>query len=417
MKFNRHIQEIEISPIVSISEEIAELRKQGRDVMAFQRGEMGFDTPKPIRDAGKWAIDQSDLTKYPKSGGNDFLREAIVYKLQTYNGATELTKDNVVVTAGGQEALHIVFQLMLWQSGLVISPCWSCVLYNMVPYSAVTIEHFLLEPDGSVNLERLAEELSGKKFLYWCGPSNPSATVFSKDVKEKIVRLCEKLDVLLIADEAYEKFVYDDFFYSFMQFNSEHVVGAFSFSKTYAMTGWRLGYLASKNQEICDRARQIQKEKIGVHKTVKMMTVQTGLSVRAGYTHNAGIPPFIQWAGREALINSNVDDEYAKMKEQLKERRDLLFQVITALPDVEVMAASGAFYLFPCFTKYIPEGLQGEERNTYIYKKLLDIGVGTVYGSCFGEMWSDYIRFSFSAVSKEQIEVAGERMLKLFSKI
>ena len=137
-QFDPSLLNIRMSPIVSISEEVRKLSPQftketGKQFVLFQRGELDFKTPQYIRDAAKKALDDG-FTKYPKSGGEDVFKDAIIAKLRDFNNVDGLTRDNVVCTYGGQEALELAFKLFTGKKGAGFAPCWSCVLENMVPY-------------------------------------------------------------------------------------------------------------------------------------------------------------------------------------------------------------------------------------------------------------------------------------------
>jgi len=167
-----------------------------------------------------------------------------------------------------------------------------------------------------------------------------------------------------------------------MQLDYENVISVYTFSKTYAMTGWRLGYAVSRN------AKLINLLKLG------------------DYTQTAGIPTYTQFAGAEALTNSEKENEAIEnfMKEYIV-RRDTLYEGLKNIPDIKLPSKpEGAFYIFPDFSEFVPNNINNEDRKTFIFNKLIDAGVATVYGSCFGKFFENNLRFSYSTTSVAQIE-------------
>jgi len=385
-----------MSPIVMISEEVrikgVEFKeKTGKSIIPFQRGEIDFATPEYIRNAAKKAID-GGFTKYPKSGGEKRFKEAVINKLKRYNKVEGLDEDNVVATYGGQEALELTFQLFHGKKVAGFAPAWSCVLENFVPYADVDFIEVPLEKDFSVDFDRLEEVLKEVALFYLNTPQNPTGKLFSKDEVTKIAQLCLKHDVFLLSDEAYERIVFDGkSHFSPLSLEYDNIISAFTLSKTYSMTGWRLGYLVTRNKEIA-----------------RLMRL-------GNYTQTAGVTTFLQYAAAEALDNAEEDEKaVGAMVAEFSKRRDALYEGFKQIPGINFDKPDGAFYLFPNFSEHIPAGLTGVERNTYIYKKLLEEGVAAVYGSCFGSHFVDNVRFSFSGVTIEQINEGVERMKKIF---
>ena len=389
---NKRMLNVRLSPIVAISEEVRKRSPQftqetGKPFILFQRGEIDYPTPQFIIDAAKRALDAGH-TKYPKSGGEDVLKDAILKKLRDYNKLDGLTRDNIVCTYGGQEALELAFMLFAGKRGAGFAPCWSCVLENFVPYTGVDFVEVPLEHDFSVNVERLEAVLKDVSFFYLNSPHNPTGKLFSEEEVRTIVDLCTRHNVYVISDEAYEKIIYEGRkFFSPTSLAQENILGAFTFSKSFSMTGWRLGYLVA-----CDK--------------------QIAKLIRLGdYTQTAGVVTFLQHAGREALENTDAaNSALSVMRTDYEHRRDALFSGLTSIPGIEVTKPQGGFYMFPDFSKHIPGGLDKERRSRYIYEKLMDSGVATVYGSCFGHHFTDNIRLSFSTTPLPAIEEGVSRI-------
>lgn len=387
--FNTAMENIRLSPIVAISEEVNKKSAEtGKDFILFQRGEMGFSTPQYIVDAMIDAINQG-LTKYPVSGGHIKLKNAILNKLSQFNNIQDLDADNIVVTHGGQEGLQLVFKLFEGKKAVGFAPVWSCVLENFVPYACTNLVQIPLSSDFSINYELLEREIRDASFLYFNTPHNPTGKVFSKEEITAVVDICRRYNKFILSDEAYEKITFEGKkHFSPMQLDYENIIAVYTFSKTYAMTGWRLGYLVCRNKKI------------------------TNLIKLGDYTQTAGIPTFTQFAGAEAL--SNTDEENKSMKEFHREfvlRRNALYEGLSAIDGVQMpLKPEGAFYIFPDFSDFVPRGIPQEEKKFYIFKKLIEAGVATVYGSCFGKYFQNNLRFSYSTTDIKQIEEGINRI-------
>jgi aspartate aminotransferase len=390
--FNPRILNVRLSPIVAISEEVRKrspqfTQKTGKSFILFQRGEIDYPTPQFIVDAAKRALD-AGYTKYPKSGGEEVLKDAILKKLRDYNRVDGLTRDNIVCTYGGQEALQLAFTLFAGKRGAGFAPCWSCVLENFVPYAGVDFTEVPLEHDFSINTELLEAVLKDVSFFYLNSPHNPTGKVFSEEEVRTVVDLCTRHNVYVISDEAYERIVYEGRkFFSPTSLLQNNILGTFTFSKSYSMTGWRLGYLVASDKQIA--------------KLIRL----------GDYTQTAGVVTFLQHAGREALENIDAADKaLSEMRLDYERRRDALLAGLSSIPGIEVTKPQGGFYMFPDFSQLIPDDLDKQGRSKYIYEKLMNVGVATVYGSCFGNHFTDNIRFSFSTTPLPAIEEGLSRI-------
>ena len=393
--FNKAMQNISLSPIVAISEEVnRKAQETGKDFILFQRGEIGFSTPQYIVDAMFDALNQG-LTKYPISGGHIKLKNAIIQKLSTFNNVQGIDPENVVVVHGGQEGLELVFKLFEGQKAVGFAPVWSCVLENFVPYAKTNLVQIPLEDDFSVNFDLLEKEIKDAAFLYLNTPHNPTGKIFSKDEIDRIVEICKKYNVFILSDEAYEHITFEGKkHYSPLQSDYENIIAVYTFSKTYAMTGWRLGYIVSKNKQLANIF------KLG------------------DYTQTAGVPTYTQFAGAEALTNS--DKEQQAINDFMKEfiiRRDAMYDVLKSISGVKLPGKpEGAFYIFPDFSEFVPKDLSKAEGSVYMYKKFVEAGVATVYGSCFGKYFQNNLRFSYSTTNLQQIEEGISRIKNALKK-
>jgi aspartate/methionine/tyrosine aminotransferase len=394
-RFQESLENIRMSPIVSISEEVRtrakEFEKNGRAFIRFQRGEIDFATPSYIIDAAKEGLDKG-FTKYPKSGGEDYLKDAIVGKLRRDFGVTDVVPANIVVTYGGQEGLELAFKLFARGAGF--SPTWSCALENFVPYAGLDFAEIPLNEDFSVDFDRLESGIRGKDFFYLNNPQNPTGKVFTRAELDRIVDICTRMGCYIISDEAYEKFVYDGLKHiSLTEYKQENILSVFTFSKSYAMTGWRVGYVVSRHPRI-----------------PKLLRL-------GNYTQTAGVTTFLQYAAAKTLDNpAEGEAAVTTMRTEFSRRRDVLYEGLKRFRGIRLGKPRGAFYMFPNFSEIIPKNIQGEERKKHIYDQLMEHGIATVYGACFGKHFVDNVRLSFSATPVEQIREAIERLDRVFSR-
>jgi aspartate aminotransferase len=389
--FNKAMENIRLSPIVAISEEVnKKAAETGKEFILFQRGEIGFSTPQYIVDAMIDAINQG-LTKYPVSGGHIKLKKAVIQKLGDFNNIKGLEPENIIITHGGQEGLQLAFQLFEGQKGVGFAPVWSCVLENFVPYAKTNFVQIPLADDFSVDYDVLEKEIKDAAFLYLNTPHNPTGKIFSKEEIEKIIGICSKYNVWVLSDEAYERITFDGKpHYSPMQFDYENIISVYTFSKTYAMTGWRLGYLVCRNKHL------------------------TNVMKLGDYTQTAGVPTYTQFAGAEALLNTEKESEsFGKFMDEFCLRRTAMYEGLKSIDGVKLpIKPEGAFYIFPDFSEFVPKNLSKEESKLYIFNKLMDGGVATVYGSCFGKYFQNNLRFSYSTTNLQQIEEGVNRIKK-----
>ena len=375
----------------------AEMKADGIDVVNFSVGEPDFNTPDHIISAGQKAMDDG-FTKYTAGPGMIEFRKAICAKLSRENGI-DYDPSEILVSNGEKQSLYNVCQALFQVEDevLVFKPYWVSFpefvrLADAEPILVDTLSEKNYEPDFE-DLNR--KTTTRTKGVILNSPSNPTGGVWSKESILRLLHLAKENNWVLISDECYERLVYDGKFISTEKLNREHQIGAnvitcLSLSKTYAMTGWRIGYAA------------------GPKEIIKAMAKIQGQSTSCA--NSIG-----QRAGIEALNGDQSCVE--EMRLAFLERRDLIVQLLNDLPDVTCETPSGAFYAFPDFSAYLGRDVNGE-----ILKDTFDISdyilgcaqVVTVPGDGFGA--PGHIRFSYATDTKT-IQKGMERVKAALEKI
>ena len=359
----------------------AELRAKGESVINFSVGEPDFNTPKNIIDAGKKAMDQG-YTKYTAGPGMIEFRQAICKKLMLENGL-EYSIDEILVSNGEKQSLSTACQALFGHGDevIVFRPYWVSFpefirLADAEPLLINTLQEKNFEPDFE---DLLSKDLKAVKGVILNSPSNPTGGVWGKEALVRMLEIAKKHNWIVISDECYERLVYDGEFISTEKINQDYninatVITCLSLSKTYAMTGWRIGYSA------------------GPDYIIKAMAKIQGQATSCA--NSIG-----QVAGIEALSGSQECVE--QMKNAFKKRRDLIAQLLNDLPNVSCAIPGGAFYVFPNFEIYL-----GKKGNGKLLKDTFDISeyilesakVVTVPGDGFGA--PGHIRFSYATDSR-----------------
>jgi aspartate aminotransferase len=375
----------------------AEMRAEGIDVINFSVGEPDFNTPSHIIAAGKKAMDDG-FTKYTAGPGMIEFRKAICEKLERENGITYEPAD-ILVSNGEKQSLFNVCQALFDEGDevIVFRPYWVSFpefvrLADAEPVLVETIAENNFEPDYNDLKNKLSPNIKG---VILNSPSNPTGGIWREEAILRLLRIAKENNWVVISDECYERLVYDGEFVSTEKLNRQHqiaanVVTCLSLSKTYAMTGWRIGYAA------------------GPRKIIKAMSKIQGQATSCA--NSIG-----QKAGIEALAGdqSCVED----MKAAFRERRDFIVKLMNDLPGVTCAVPGGAFYVFPDFSLYLGKVANGQKlKDTFdISEYILGCAnVVTVPGDGFGA--PGHIRFSY-ATSTDIIEKGIERVRSVLEKI
>ncbi len=368
-----------------------ELKDKGYDVITLSIGEPDFNTPEPIKEAGKKAIDDN-YTHYPPVPGFPELREAIAKKLKRDNGL-EFNQSQVVISNGAKQSIANVLLCILNEGDEVIVPAPYWVSYpsmiKMAGGKTVVIEADI-ESDFKITPEQIENAITDRtKAFLFNSPNNPTGTVYSKKELEAIAKVFEKYpNILIIADEIYEYNLFEGAHISLASFDyiKDQVAVINGVSKGYAMTGWRIGYIAAP-QVIANACNKVQGQ----------------------YTSGAG--SISQMAALKAInTDPKQSAELKMMVSAFKERRDLLISLLNNIPGVITNKPNGAFYLFPDVSYYYGKsnGSVTIDNSTDLCLYLLDKAyVALVPGEAFGS--PECIRISY-ATSKEQITKAINRI-------
>jgi len=354
----------------------AELRAAGKPVINLSVGEPDFPTPENIRNAGKRAIDEGH-TRYTPEGGTLELKKAVVKKLSRDNDLHYDTSQ-ILISCGGKHSLYNACQA-LFQSGdevIIFSPYW----VSFPDFVSVTgAKPIFVNTDSARQFEPVMDDLKTKitsrtKGIIINSPSNPTGGVWSDGAVLKVLEIAETAGVWVFSDECYEQLTYDRTYISTAMLgeNIEKVLTFQSCSKTYAMTGWRIGYTA------------------GDEKVIKAMGKLQGQSTSCPSS-------IAQVAAIEALIGDQ--SEVTIMRNVFKKRRDYIVTRLNEMNGVHCDTPGGAFYVFPDFSSYMGDDRNIQSSNDLSMYLLEQKAVVTVSGKAFGS--DGNVRFSYAASDED----------------
>lgn len=379
-KLAARLEQVGFSDIVQIRNKVMELKAQGRAVHQFEGGEPFMPTPQHIKEAMTQALAENK-TRYAASSGIMELRQAIAKKVREQNKINADVEDTIVVN-GGMQGLFGAFQSVVdpGEEVLMFSPFWTPIkdlIANCQGIPAFVPTHEARANGIAATLAKYSTPTT--RVIYYNTPQNPSGVVFERKEAEEVAQFAIERDLIVIADEAYEDLVYDAEHVSIASLPGmlERTITCFTLSKSYSMTGWRVGYVVAKEPWM------------------------TGLRKTTLYSTN-GVSTPSQWA---ALAAMNTPQSYfADVRKQYKERRDLM---VSGLCQIGLMCTPppGAFYAFPDVSK-----IDRDSRKAAA--KLLEAAqVATVPGVVFGPDGESHCRFSFST-SPEVIQAGLESLKK-----
>ena len=391
MTISRRAQGITPSPTLTITAKANAMKAEGIDVIGFGAGEPDFDTPDHIKKAAIKAL-ENGFTKYTAAGGTDELKDAVIGKFKRDNGL-DYDRTQILVSCGGKHCLYNLAQVLFDTGDEVIipSPYWVSyppivTLADALPVILETTEEsgFKMDPD---KLRRAITKRT--KALVLNSPCNPSGTTYTESELSEIADIVLEKGIYVISDEIYEKIVYDGFqFVSIASLDKEvkeRTIIVHGVSKTYSMTGWRIGFTAGPSS-IIEAMNKIQGQST---------SNPTSIS---------------QKASQEAL--SGPQDVVEAMVGEFQKRRDYIIDGLNSLEGVTCVKPAGAFYAFPNFSSYLGNSFREKPiRNSMdLADYLLNFAqVAVVPGAAFGT--EGFERLSF-ATSMENIEIGIDRIEK-----
>lgn len=386
-------KKINLSPIKDM--ELRASRIPG--VVSLAQGVPSFDTPDAIKRAAIEAIKKGKVAKYSLAPGILELREVIAQKLEQEKKFFDF-EEEIIVTAGSIEAITATMLAILSPGDEVLVPDPTYTSYQPAIRVAGGVPVFVpLDEQNhwAFDIAELEKRITPKtKALLFCNPNNPTGTIFTRNQLHAVAQLAIKHDFYILSDEVYKDFIFDagEKFYSLAEMRGirDRLIYIFSFSKAYAMTGWRIAYLATHNE--------LAKKILGVHDVLVTCA-----------------PVVSQYAALAAL--EMADSELARYHEIYKNRRDLICERLDKLKNIfEYQKPDSAYFVFPRIKEDILQKIaSGGGSKEFAIELLEKAKVATVPGAAFGPVGENHIRMCFGR-SEEDINLAFDRMEKYFEK-
>lgn len=394
-QLSRRVQQMEESATIRMAQIARDLRAQGHDVISLSVGEPDFDTPQHIKEAAKKALDDG-YTKYTPVPGLVELRKAIQTKFKRDNDL-DFSLDQIVVSNGAKQSIANIFLALLdpGDEVIVLAPYW--VSYSEIIKLAEGVPVLLeagIEQDYKVSAERIAEAITPRtKALLFSSPCNPTGSVYTQTELQAIADVVAVHDHLyIVSDEIYEYINFTDAHASIgaIEAVKDRTVTVNGFSKGFAMTGWRLGYLGAPDW-LAAACNKIQGQ------------------------FTSGANAFGQMAGAHALL-SDMTPTY-EMRAAFRRRRDLVIEQLSRIPGLRVNEPQGAFYIFPDISDFFGKSAGSmtiRNSDDFCEYVLQEAFVAVVAGSAFGA--DNCFRLSYAA-SEAELEEAIARIGKALGKL
>ena len=390
------VKEIGASPTMMVAAEAKKLKSEGVDVIDLSMGEPDFHTPNNIKAAGIIAIEENH-TRYTLNQGTNELRTAISAKLKRDNDL-DYNLNEIIVSSGAKQSVYNSILATVNPGDEVIIPAPYWVSYPAM-VSLAGGKNIIIETDESTGFkvtpkQLLAAVTAKTKMLILCNPSNPTGSAYTKSELEALAEIVLENNFYVLSDEIYEKLVYDDFeFVSFAALDPEmkkKTILVNGISKTYAMTGWRIGYTAAP-ENIVSAINKIQS-----HTTSHASSISQHAAIEAV-------------AGPQYVIHEMLDE--------FRNRREYFYNELTSIKGITCYKPEGAFYLFPNISHYLhtkSDVLKVENSFDFAMHLLYDAHIAAVPGSAFGS--EGYLRMSY-ATSMDHLHEAIFRLKKTLNKI
>lgn len=395
---SRRVTEMAESETLAMTRIARELKAQGMDVISLSIGEPDFNTPEPIKEFAKQAIDEN-WSHYSPVPGYPELRKAIVEKLKRDNNL-DYTMDQIIVSTGAKQSIANAVMVLVNPGDEVIIPTPYWVSYKEIVKLAEGKSVFVrcgIENNFKVTPEQLEKAITPKtKLIMFSSPSNPTGMLYTKEELEGIAKVLERNPhVFVMADEIYEHINFEGKHQSLAQFSSikDQVITINGVSKGYAMTGWRIGFMAAQASiaKACDKIQG------------QITSGTSSISQRA--------------AIKAMEIDPATDNSIHEMRKTFMERRDIMFDLLKEIPNIHVNLPQGAFYFFPDVKYYYGKKYDKydiKDGNDLCFYLLYEAQVALVPGSAFGD--PDCIRLSYATSTDKLIEAVA-RIKKTLEKL
>ena len=380
MKFSKRVLDIKVSAI----KQMPMLARKYKNVVSLGQGIPSLPTPKYIRDQVIQALSSDNsIGKYSLQPGMTDLKQAVARVVEKKCGRAVDAEKEIFISAGAMEALFTAIVSIVEQGDEVIlfDPSYASHI-EQVLFAGGTPVYVPLDKGWNIPFDKLEKSITKKtKAIIVCSPNNPTGKVFTENDLKAIVELANKNNIIVIADETYDFLVYDNLNYkSLSSLTKNNLIACYSFSKEYAMTGWRLGYMYAE-PEVIEQCLKV---------------------------HDAAViaaPTISQFAGLAALSEQN-SSEVIEIRQVLESRRNLMCERLDKLSDLfEYEKPMGAYYIL---ARYKKTNLNSEE---FTLKLLDEAQVITIPGSAFGPSGENHIRFSFGG-TEQDINEAFDRIEK-----
>ena len=383
---SNNLKRIKPSPTIAVTTKAREMRAAGKDVIGLGAGEPDFDTPDNVKDAAIEAIKKGD-TKYTAVDGTPELKKAIVEKFKRENNLSYST-DQITVGTGGKQVIYNTFMATLNKGDEVIIPAPFWVSYPDMVLLAGGIPKIVKcdERDGfKLSARKLKKAITKKtKWLILNSPSNPTGAGYTKDEIEELSKILVKnKKIFILSDDIYEHIRYDNFnFFTIAQISKlkDRTLTMNGVSKSYAMTGWRIGYAAGP-KEIITAIRKIQSQSTSNPSSISQAAAVEALN------------------GQQNFIKERA--------EAFKHRRDFVVNSLNEINGINCLTPNGAFYVFPSCKDLLNKKTKLKTDTEFVQKLLEKSMVAVVQGSAFG--LNGYFRISY-ATSMENLEKAISRI-------
>lgn len=363
-----------------------EMEYKGFKIIHFEIGEPDFDTPSHIKDAAVEAL-KSGFTHYTPSQGIRELREAIAEKVRDDYGVDVDPNRNIVVMPGAKPCIFAAMLAILDPGDEVIIPSPAYPIYESI-VNFLDAKPVLIpvreEDEFRLTVDAVAENITSRtRMIVVNTPCNPTGSMLSPGDVKGIAEIARERGIYVLADEVYSKIVFEHPHYSFLEEFDDNVIVVDGFSKTYAMTGWRLGY-AIANSMLIEYMTKLQ---------INIVSCPVA---------------FVQKAAIAAL--RGPQDCVKSMVEEYRSRRDLIYDLLRRIDGIRVIKPKGAFYIFPNISSY---GMKSLNLMKYL---LAEAKVAVLHGTAFGQYGEGYLRLSY-ALSKEEIIEGLRRMRDALEKL